>query len=150
MAHTEEQKRQLAELDREYKKKKAKILRVKGPAITTPENPAWTVELIERLKKYIDASRYFEVSYRENKIFGMDFVPEEHNDRYAPDFAEFYLQEFDDARPEGHCLNECHPSDFRVSLLKPVEDWQSHNPNWSEADPDNWAEYQKFLDASED
>jgi hypothetical protein len=95
----------------------------------------WTDELVERLGKYIASSRYFEVRYHGNKVYGFD-PPQ----KGYP--ACVYLSEYDDVPPDNFVSLEGHvaPKDFEVLLLKPVE-WQSQDPNWSEVDPDVWAAY---------
>ena len=105
----------------------------------------WTPALIARLKKYIDGSRYFQVYYQTHKVYGMDLVPDQYAEEFPPDSAEFYLEEYDDARPDGVTLSETEPTDFQVYLLKPV-DWQANDPDWSEADPETWATYKEWKD----
>ena len=107
----------------------------------------WTNELILRLQKYIEGNRYFLVYYQSHRVFGIDLPPDEPpslfpNDASLADETEFYLEEYDDARPDGVLLSETEPSDFKVYLLKPVE-WQQQDPDWSEADPETWEAYVK-------
>lgn len=118
------------------------------------QRPKWTEAQVARLKKYVDGGRYFQVFYREDRVYGLDdrhadFYTSDRDDRISYFGAQFYLQEFDDARPEGHLLEECDPADFKVVLLKPVKDWLNKDPNWKEADPESWAEYRRFQEASE-
>jgi hypothetical protein len=87
----------------------------------------WTPALIERLHKYIEANRYYEVSYHGDKVYGMDLVPPESVDDFPPDQAEFYLQEYDDVRPDGVIIADTKPSDFQVHLLKAVK-WTKQDP----------------------
>lgn len=112
------------------------------------QKPTWTQVMVERLKKYIDGSRYFLVFHGTDRVYGMDdrhpdFYTSDREDRVTYYGAQFYLQEYDDARPEGHLLEECKPDDFTVVLLKPVK-WQGQDPNWKEADPKSWAEFSRY------
>lgn len=105
----------------------------------------WTLALIERLKKYIDGSRYFQVYYQSHRVYGMDLVPPEHAAEFPPEQAEIYLQEYDDAPPDGVVLAETEPTDFHVYLLMPLGNfdghgWTQQDPDWSAADPEAWKE----------
>lgn len=103
----------------------------------------WTIETLRRLQKYIegDGNRYFDVRYltsndeRGFKVYAMSFPPS----HYSIGETVFYLNR---SGPDKTKLaRHCKPSDFKVYLLKPV-DWTESNPNWSEADPKSWDEYQ--------
>jgi hypothetical protein len=96
----------------------------------------WTDELVARLKKYVEANRFFVVKYRGSRVYNVDERNKEYNDTGWP---AYYLRPcYDDPCD----LEKTQPSDFQVFLLKPVE-WTLDEPDWSEADAESWNEYVK-------
>lgn len=96
----------------------------------------WNDELIARLKKYVEAGRYFEVRYRNSRVFNVDERQPQHGDAGWP---AFYLSQGYDNPLD---LEKTQLTDFTVLLLKPIS-WDKQDPNWSEADPECWEEYVK-------
>lgn len=93
-------------------------------------------ELIARLKKYVDASRFFEVRYRSSRVYGIDERKPEHG---IAGWPAFYLsRDLDDPFE----FDKTKPADFSVLMLKPVN-WTEQDPNWREADPEAWDEAHK-------
>ena len=83
----------------------------------------WSQEQIERLKKYVDANRYFQVFYHKNQVYGMD-IPEDKD--YSPCI---YLEKYEDTPPDTFfSFDEFEPSDITVKLLRNV-DWENEDPN---------------------
>jgi hypothetical protein len=101
----------------------------------------WTIELITRLKQYVDAGRYFKVYYQSHEVFGMDLVPPEHQAEFPADQASIYLEPYDDAPPDNFVsLFDTDLTDFSVYMNMPVANWTEQDPDWSAADPEAWKE----------
>jgi hypothetical protein len=124
---TSQQKQKMAALDQEYAERRAAILAVKPkkPPIMEPFNPKWTLDLIQKLHKYIQENRKYRVEYRGSPIFGMDLVPADQMGDFPPDSAMFYLSDYDDTPPDGPILQDCSPEEFQVFLLEPFNWRQS-------------------------
>lgn len=85
----------------------------------------WTDEMILRLKAYVDASRWYQVFYRGDRIYGVEPRRPEYGDA---GWAGIYLSEYDDCPPDPHELDSIQPNEITVLMLVPCKDWLDHNP----------------------
>jgi hypothetical protein len=90
----------------------------------------WTKELVERLARYINASRRYTVKYHNDKVFGIDLSP-----AGEPwEQAAIYMTDYDDARPDTFLTPaDTDPTDFVVYSLAPVA-WGLSEPDLTPVD----------------
>jgi hypothetical protein len=85
------------------------------------KNPKWTDELIERLRKYVDASRWYRVTWQDYQVHGIDPRKPEYGDA---GWATFYLDKSCDDPNE---LEKYDPKEFEVVRLDNF-DWTKQDP----------------------
>ncbi len=85
----------------------------------------WTDERIARLKKYVEASRYYHVFIHDFRVYGIDPRMPEHGDAGWPSY--YTDPSHEEGLAEPNELEKTSPDDFLVVSLQPIN-WKANDP----------------------